>query len=159
MPGSFPRRHMGQIARGTCYARPLKSGKNCLGCCGLFGAHRQHRSRPRIYLIRAHFCQGWHRATFSASNSATHPLCTVACHLVKSSAQIVLFAPSRALPACGEQKPPQKKGGGSTPSPPRQLAKLVCAASMAIPGAAEAECSRRMLQLAMVQQLSMLYIS
>ena len=30
MFGNFPRRHVGQIARGACYTQPPGSGKHCL---------------------------------------------------------------------------------------------------------------------------------
>ena len=78
--GSFPPPPYGLNRARHAICPPTKKW---VPCRGLFGAHRQRQSRPRICLIRAYFCQGQHRETFSASNSATHPLCTAACHPIK----------------------------------------------------------------------------
>ena len=104
-----------------------------LPCCGLFGTHRQRRSCPRIYLIRAYFCQGRHRETFSASKSAAHPLCTATCHLTKKQlncafctvpsqeTQLVMnwtspLSPNDYLHVANKCRP--KKGGGLRLRPP-----------------------------------------
>ena len=67
-----------------------------LPCCGLLGARCQRLSRRRIHLNSLAFCQRWHWATFPVSDSAMHSLRSAVCHILKKTAQIALFAPSRA---------------------------------------------------------------
>ena len=67
-----------------------------LPCCGLLGARCQRLSRRRIYLISLAFCQRCYRATLPVPDSAMRPLRSAVYHISKKTAQIALFATSRA---------------------------------------------------------------
>ena len=67
-----------------------------LPCCGLLGARCQRLSRRRIHLKSLAFCQTCHWATLPVSDSAMRPLRSAVYHISKKTAQIALFATSRA---------------------------------------------------------------
>ena len=67
-----------------------------LPCCGLLGARCQRLSRRRIHLKSLAICQTCHWATLPVSDSAMRPLRSAVYHISKKTAQIALFATSRA---------------------------------------------------------------